>query len=478
MPRFHGFAPAEDRLDHAHGVDALDDVVHPDDPRPEHRADGGGGQRSGQPRTTGAPEGLPHEVLVRHRGEHRVAERDDLGQPPGQLERVHRVLVEVVPGVDHDPRPGDARGERPVHPLAQEVHDRAGDVVVGRGRRQLLARWRGRVRDDDGGVGVRDHGRHPRVGQSGGVVDDAGTGGDRRRRDLGPERVDRDHDVGLLGEPGHDRQDPVDLVLGGQLRAGRELHPADVDPVRALFGCADGGLDGAVEREGGALVVERVRCAVHDRHDGDAVVEVEGAPTDRADRVAQVRHDPARSVGRKARGALLVRHASAPWSAAWSCPAPSAAPTPAPISAIASARPAASARVPVAATVTVDDPDCRSPRAVTHWWVASSTTRTPAASSPSATASATCSPRRSCSCGREATASSTRDSVPSPMSCCPGAYARCATPVKGSRWCSHIERNRTSRTTTSCPRSPSSECTAPDRAIAVASTPMPAKNST
>ncbi|MBK0296854.1 hypothetical protein IAE22_33705, partial [Bacillus sp. S34] len=39
-------------------------------------------------------------------------------------------------------------------------------------------------------------------------------------------------------------------------------------------------LDGAVELECRAAVVERVRCAVDDRHDGDAVVEVERATAD------------------------------------------------------------------------------------------------------------------------------------------------------------------------------------------------------
>ncbi len=63
-----------------------------------------------------AADRLAHEVLVRHRRQRRQPDRDDLVEAAGQLEGVQRVLVEVVPGVDHEALERDAaarpRGQR------------------------------------------------------------------------------------------------------------------------------------------------------------------------------------------------------------------------------------------------------------------------------------------------------------------------------------------------------------------------------
>ena len=69
--------------------------------------------------------------------------------------------------------------------------------------------------------------------------------------------------------------------------------------------------------------------------------------------------------------------------------------------------PTGSASSPRPATVTVVLPAWRAPRVVTHVCCASSTTSTPRASSPASMVSAICSVRRSCTCGRAASVSTT-----------------------------------------------------------------------
>jgi hypothetical protein len=85
-------------------------------------------------------------------------------------------------------------------------------------------------------------------------------------------------------------------------------------------------------------------------------------------------------------------------------------------------RPIASARVrpsvlktPRTAAVTVTLPGFRMPRIATHRCSACTTTITPAASSRSCTASATCEVNRYCTCGRLAYRSMSRASLDKPV---------------------------------------------------------------
>src|SRR5699024_9810044 len=73
--------------------------------------------------------------------------------------------------------------------------------------------------------------------------------------------------------------DPLDLLRDVHVTAGSRLDPADVDDVRALPGDEVDALHRLVLGEGGPLVVEGVRGAVHDRHDEHRGV-LEAVPTE------------------------------------------------------------------------------------------------------------------------------------------------------------------------------------------------------
>ena len=91
---------------HAHDAGALHDAD-------DHRR-----QRPLEPFGALAIEHLADEVLVRDGYERRVAERDDLLEPTGQLQRVQRVLVEVMAGIDDDPLGRHPRPQRAIDPPA------------------------------------------------------------------------------------------------------------------------------------------------------------------------------------------------------------------------------------------------------------------------------------------------------------------------------------------------------------------------
>src|SRR5690606_9338120 len=160
---------------------------------------------------------------------------------------------------------------------------------------------------------------------------------------------------------------------------------------------------------------------------------------------AEVLAAVAERVGRRVDNAHDLDHASRPFTCGWPV---CAFCTPMMMYAAISARAASVLSSPRAATVTVELSGRRSPLARMHSCSASSMTKTPRAARPVAIASATCSPSRSCTCGRDDAMSSTFASDPSPTTRSPGKYAMCARPSNGSRWCSHIERKPMSRTST------------------------------
>ena len=102
--------------------------------------------------------------------------------------------------------------------------------------------------------------------------------------DRGPPGVDRHRRREARDQSGHGGDDPVHLLGLGHLGTGPGLDAADIEDVGPFGHQGLGpGVEG-VEREGGALVVERVGRAVEDAHDEAPVGQVV-APTAEVERV-------------------------------------------------------------------------------------------------------------------------------------------------------------------------------------------------
>ena len=98
VPLVRGLGEAEDGLDHPCGGDRSRYVVHPQDPGAVQRAHCCCGDRRRRTVRLVQARRFADEVLVGDRGQQRQAEVGDLAQPPGQLQAVPGVLVQVVPG--------------------------------------------------------------------------------------------------------------------------------------------------------------------------------------------------------------------------------------------------------------------------------------------------------------------------------------------------------------------------------------------
>ena len=101
-------APAEDRLGHPHASTVARTSCTRTMRAPFATQNTAAASDPSSRSSCVAVEALADEVLVRERDERRQPERDDLVEPTGQLERVPRVLVEVVPGVDDEALDRDA----------------------------------------------------------------------------------------------------------------------------------------------------------------------------------------------------------------------------------------------------------------------------------------------------------------------------------------------------------------------------------
>jgi hypothetical protein len=173
-----------------------------------------------------------------------------------------------MPRVDHDRLPRHPQRQRPLGQPDRDVQDVRHDIAV-----RDPVRPCPRLRP----AGVRTHQAHPiprgdlrqaRIDTAPGVVQQIGPGLAHGPADLGPPRVHTDDHV---REPPsylrHEPDRPPGLLLGRDLLARSGLDPADVDDRGALgHGLLDA-REGRLVAEGGALVVEGVRGAVHDRHD-------------------------------------------------------------------------------------------------------------------------------------------------------------------------------------------------------------------
>jgi hypothetical protein len=126
--------------DGGEGLAGGGDVVDAEDAGAEPGADGQGGGRALGALVDRQVQGLADEVLVRHGGQHRPAGAGQLAQTPGDLERLPRVLAEVVGGIHEDRGRADPCHHGPFGIIrdvgGQLAHDIAvrGPVRAGAGR--------------------------------------------------------------------------------------------------------------------------------------------------------------------------------------------------------------------------------------------------------------------------------------------------------------------------------------------------------
>lgn len=238
------------------------------DPRTEPRGHRRRRQRPDHPLLHRPVQRLAHEVLVGQRDQDRPPGVGHLLEAPRRLQAVPGVLPEVVAWVDHDPVGPHAQLHGPLGEAHGDPQDVRHHVVVRDpvrpGARLHTARMGAH---QTGPVARRDLGEL-RVDAAPRVVQDVRACLADRRAHVVPPGVHADDDV---GEPpahlGHEADRAPRLLLGGDLRAGARLHPADVDDGRAL----GHRLLHAGERwlvvEGRTLVVEGVGGPVHDGHD-------------------------------------------------------------------------------------------------------------------------------------------------------------------------------------------------------------------
>jgi len=273
-------------------------------------ADGGGCERPGQSGVDREVERLADEVLARQRHEHRVAERDQLVEPAGQLERVPRVLAEVVGRVDDDRVRSYACGGGLSSQLADASCHLREDVVVADTVRVGAWQEATRVRAHDAGVVLGHDVAKLVVGPGPRVVDQIGTCLEHLVGDLAAPGVHADHQGRVAIPDGkHEVDDPAAFLVDGHLRSVPGLHPTDVDDPRAVLDGAVDGAQGVAPRERRAPVVERVRRAVDDRHHHElgvgehacAQAKRHGTPHGRVARSARHR-SPGTRVGQGERG--------------------------------------------------------------------------------------------------------------------------------------------------------------------------------
>ena len=224
-------------------------------------------------------EGLAHEVLVGQRHQHRPARLHHLAEPPGRLQAVPGVLPEVVPGIDQDRLPRAPPGTRRARPGraspagCRPSRRRRRPGAAGSAARRLPAcvhtspaPYRAATSASRGSTPPQaSFSRSAPASQTASPtscrqVSTLITTSGKRAAHLGDE-TDR----------------AARLLRGGDLLARARLHPADVDDGRALGHRLLHARERGLVAEGGALVVERVRGPVHDRHD-HRLVRVEFAP--------------------------------------------------------------------------------------------------------------------------------------------------------------------------------------------------------
>jgi len=244
--------------------------VHPEQPRPLPRAHRQGRERALGPFRERQAEGLPHEILVRDRDQHRPAGRHQLSRPPGQLQRVPRVLAEVVRRVDDDPIGAHPRRDRPPRLRRDVVADLRHHVGVGGPVRPGARCQAARVRaDQPEAVGGGDL-RQRRVGAPPRVVEQVRAGRGDGPSHLRPPGVHADDHPRMLGPNGrHQAGHPADLLRHAHVLPRARPDPADVQDVGPAGDRAVRRGQRRAEVVGGALVEEGIRGPVDHGHDAE-----------------------------------------------------------------------------------------------------------------------------------------------------------------------------------------------------------------
>src|SRR5665647_1731435 len=334
----------------------------------------------------GGQEGA-EKTLAGRADEQRVAEAAQLIEPREQRPVVGSRLGEAEARVEDQLVTLDTCREERCHPLAQLAGDVGHDIAVLVGR---VARTAVVHRDVDN-PGARDQAGHHGIGRArGDVVDDHGAVLEGRLCDRRPGRVDT-HDHPGPGEPGHHRDDPVELLLSADPDGpGPGGLTADIDDVRAVGRQCEATRDGPVRAVPLTAVAERVGRDVEDPH--------HEATRDRGQRAGE----RSRTVVQRERG---VHHLSLEID-------PGQWPR---MRLIASARVATSRICPRTADVTVRAPGLRTPRIDMHRCSHSITTITPRGDRAATSASATCEVKRSWTWGRRAYRSTSRATLLRPV---------------------------------------------------------------
>ena len=223
--------------------------------------------------TLGDAERLADEILVGQRHQHRPARRHQLVAVPQQGEPVEGVLAEVMRRVDENAFPRHTARHEALG-LSGHVGDHVGHHVDVAHPVRTPARHRAtRVRADDADAELGGDRAQRGIGARPRVVEQVGAFGDGGSADRTAPRVHADHHVGMASaHRGDERHDAADLLGEVDLGAGPRLHPADVDDVGAFGHRRVDPVHRGGVGERGAAVVERVGCAVDDRHHQRAVL--------------------------------------------------------------------------------------------------------------------------------------------------------------------------------------------------------------
>jgi glucosyl-3-phosphoglycerate synthase len=211
---------------------------------------------------------LADEVLAGQRAQDRPAGGHELTDPMRDLERMPRVLSEVVTWVDkhsgaRDPRRDGALSERH-RPLQHILHD----VVVLHPVRPCPRTLAARMCAHETGTMRRGDVGESRIDAAPRVIDHVRSGPANDVRDLGAACVDRDDQPGVLRTNGFDEiKDAVDLLARGDGLTRRRFDAPDVDDVSAFGHYLLDPVQGGSEGIGATSIEERVGSPVHDGHD-------------------------------------------------------------------------------------------------------------------------------------------------------------------------------------------------------------------
>lgn len=189
-----------------------------------------------------------------------------------QTKTVIGVLAEIMCWIDHDAIPPHTNGDRALRGsghLGDDVvdHPPLRDPVVHPERTSPRHRAAG-VRAHQSGAELRGDRREVRIGSAPGVVDQVRSGGTGLFGHLGSPGVNADQLVGEgVAEPLDEGHDTGYLLDDVHAAARTRLDATDVDDVGSLADDPVRCLLGSLVGERCTAVVERVRRAVHDRHD-------------------------------------------------------------------------------------------------------------------------------------------------------------------------------------------------------------------